>query len=507
VNDVALLPILEVLPWDPNNTNSLIEAAVRSDRLRKLYPDKVLSLEQARDLQMNVADSDSNKALFDFLFYSIAYHTFSGNVFSEARAKIGNKLCAIADSHADVFSGAFAALPEQFLNLIVNEVGSKYQIAYPACHMSNDMLETFQSLVGDNADTPAVVTFRHCLETSGSVAKCLGQDDTVQPSKGCQSLLCGTMPRSYALQEPLLASYDEKFEDVVATNDGKTVAIRTLSPTNCPKLRDVFEESQFLNWWLTQANSITKAPASCSSADWNRKIADSKALIKSAISCGNKLGLGYVPKLGDATRSIESFYDFRCNPRVSADLLSNGVEGVVQLGDGLEPTIGKLETYAELLGHQPLDAIIDAFEMMRKSKFAACGAWSTRQCFEEYQAKGDFSELAIRLSSIIDWNIFSEDQRDMVRSLTNLDNTIIDMAICDLLQDGEFARRTGFNRDEYCDSHELQAYRLFGSSDLGHSLGRPDGVDNAQRSYSYRLNRTDREYLIEFPIGDRAKSP
>lgn len=108
---------------------------------------------------------------------------------------------------------------------------------------------------------------------------------------------------------------------------------------------------------------------------------------------------------------------------------------------------------------------------------------------------------------IFDQNIFTDSApKELVRRLTNLHNRVMDMAICDLLQDGEFAKRSEYDREEFCDSHGLLAYRLFGSSDLGHTVERsPDNDD--QRGYSYRLNKTSRDYLIMFPNGDRAKSP
>jgi hypothetical protein len=125
---LPILPVLEALPWDSdsNDTDSLIKAVKRSDQLRRLYQaNQVLSLQAARDLQMNVANSNSYKVLFDFVFYSVAFHSFPGNVLSEVRSKIGDMLCSIASSHANAFNGPFSSLPEQFLV----ELGSSYQLA------------------------------------------------------------------------------------------------------------------------------------------------------------------------------------------------------------------------------------------------------------------------------------------------------------------------------------------------------------------------------------------
>ncbi len=193
VNGVPLLPILEQLPWDSDDTDSLIEAVTRSEQLRKLYrDDQVLSVKVANDLQRNFAHTNSYKALFDFVFYSVAFQSLQGNVLSVVRARIGDKLCSIASTQARAFNGPFSSLPEQFQKTIVGELGSRYLLAYPSCHMSNDRLEMFQHLVGGEApNLPSYVTFRDCLETSASVEKCLGQDDLAQPRKGCnQPLPC-----------------------------------------------------------------------------------------------------------------------------------------------------------------------------------------------------------------------------------------------------------------------------------------------------------------------------
>jgi hypothetical protein len=367
--------------------------------------------------------------------------------------------------------------------------------------MPNDRLDTFQNLIDDEAEMSAgMVTFRKCLETSSSVAKCLEQDDLVQPSKGA------TTPRSSLQGEQLLAAYDERFEDFIATNHGKTVKIQTINPTDCPRLRDEIEEQHFVDWWIDRANEITTAPALCSSADWKRKVADKKALIESAVSCGNKLGLRDIPKLADATFTIETLSRFRCNQSANAAAdIDRTSKSIADFMDSLESTISKLKTLQTLVGDQPLDSIIDAFEMVRKSRIAACGTARFRQCIEEYRAKGSLLETISKFSPINDLSIFSMD-KEMVRRLSNLNNTLIDMAICDLLQDEEFAKRTSYSREQFCDSHKLQAYRAFGSSDLGRSLERAD-EDVAGKRYSYQLGKTNRDYLIQLPLGDLSLRP
>jgi hypothetical protein len=60
----------------------------------------------------------------------------------------------------------------------------------------------------------------------------------------------------------------------------------------------------------------------------------------------------------------------------------------------------------------------------------------------------------------------------ILEAATKLDNVIIDMAICDALQDAWFSEAAGYDRPTYCDSHGLRKYRQAGSGTIGRSLER-----------------------------------
>jgi hypothetical protein len=514
VNNIPMLPILEILPWDANDTDSLIKAVRRSDRLRKIYEeDKIWSLAMSRGLEMNAIDSNSYKALFDFIVYSAAFQSLQGNMFSEARAEIGTKLCSIANSYASTFSGPFSALPEQFLSLIVKELGQRYQIAYPTCYVPPQMMEAFQTLARDEDEvTPGNATFKKCLDTASSIQKCLENDDSVQPSKICRDpFLCDAGPRTYAFQEPLFTSYDGKYDDFVATKVGDTVAIRTLNPISCPELRDVGEEKQFILWWLTRANAITTEPAQCSSSDWKRKIAESKTLVERTLSCANKFQLSDALKLHDVSASgIDLLTTFRCGrPKIEAIDLNGAFKGIIEFVDGLDAITDKIGEYEALVGDQAFVPLRDALKLLVRLKKGSCGLGSFQQCIDEHRAKGNLLELIGRLVQPNATEFFAgDDVRKIIDRFVKLDNLAIDMVICDLLQDRDFARRTSYTRDEFCNDHGLSRYRLIGSSELGKSLYRSEGDDDAsRRTYFYRLNKTEKEFMIELPFGDRKYPP
>jgi hypothetical protein len=514
VDNIPLLPVLEMLPWDANDTDSLIKAVRRSDRLREIYErDQIWSLATSRDLKINAADSNSYKALFDFIIYSIAFQSLQGNMFSEARAELGTKLCSIANSHTSTFSGPFSALPEQFLNLIVKELGQRYQIAYPTCYVPPQMMEAFQTLARDeDGITPSNATFKKCLDTASSIQKCLEGDDSAQPNKICRDpFLCDAAPRTYAFQEPLFTSYDGKYDDFVATKVGNTVAIRTLDPMSCPELRDVGEERQFILWWLTRANAITLEPAQCSSADWKRKIAESKTLIERTLSCANKFQLSDALKLHDvSSSSIDLLTTFRCgDPKIEAINVSSAFKGMIEFVDDLDAITDKIGGYEALVGDQAFVPLRDTLKLVNRLKMESCGLGSFRQCIDEHRVKGTLVQLIGQLVQPNASEFFAgDDVRKIVDRFVKLDNVAIDMVICDLLQDRDFARRASYTRDEFCDDHGLNRYRLIGSPELGKSLYRSEGNDDAsRRTYSYRLNKTAKEFMIELPFGDRKYPP
>lgn len=137
-NDIPLIPLLEVLPWNPDDVGSLVEAAFKVDQLRQSYPEHSISLDRLRQMRMN--DDGTYGALLDFFVYSLMYEMFDGNVFAQMRAHLGNTLCTLVDSHPSAFSGPFGALPDNFIRRLVAQLKSNIRLVAPACHVSEDLV-------------------------------------------------------------------------------------------------------------------------------------------------------------------------------------------------------------------------------------------------------------------------------------------------------------------------------------------------------------------------------
>ena len=284
--------ILEVLPWDANDTDTLIKAVRRSDRLRKIYEgDQAWSLATSRALEMNVSNSNGYKALFDFIIYSVAFQSLQGNIFAEARADIGTKLCSITCSHGSTFSGPFSALPEQFLNLIVKELRRKYQIAYPTCYVPPQMMEAFQTLGRDeNEFVPGNAAFKKCLDTANSIQKCPEKGDAVQPQKLCRDpFLCDTAPRNYAYQEPLFTSYDARYQ--VRGNEGQRYCRHPHAKSDILSRCETLAKKSGFSMVVRSGQGDHHRTRAMLASDWKRKIAESKALMERTLSCAKSSGL------------------------------------------------------------------------------------------------------------------------------------------------------------------------------------------------------------------------
>ena len=209
-NNVPLIPILEVLPWTPDDVGSLVKASIKVDQFRKSYPEHPISLDQLRQIRMT--DDGTYGALLDFAVYSLMYQMFDGNVFAQMRAHLGNTLCAVVDSHPSAFSGPFGALPDNFIRRLVAELKSKITQVAPACRVSEELVRAYESSGSpDEPMLPFDVTFKKCLNTTTSMAQCLKRDDEPKSKATCNSLAC-SVPAPPALpDEMLLEDYDDKF--------------------------------------------------------------------------------------------------------------------------------------------------------------------------------------------------------------------------------------------------------------------------------------------------------
>ena len=260
---VPLLPILEIMPWNPNDPNSLIKAFARTKELRRIYPNEILSFERLSELRLP-DDSGQYKALFDFVIYFLEYQAFSGNAFADIRADYGNKLCVLMEGRQDAFRGPFAVFKNNFFRQIVAEYGPHYRTVYPACDVPDTLLRNYQSVKERRDPLPYMTTFRSCLATAGSIKECLAKDDAPIDESNCADNSCLAKPPEVTLFE----LYDSRFAEIVANDNNALVETKTIGPDKCPRLRDREEDGAFILWWLHHANLILSKPVMCSSPTW-----------------------------------------------------------------------------------------------------------------------------------------------------------------------------------------------------------------------------------------------
>ena len=210
LNNVPLIPILEVLPWNPDDVGSLVGAVVKVEQLRKDYTEKSVTLEQLLKLQMN--DDSVYSALLDFSAYSLMYEMFDGNVFAQVRAHIGNKVCTLVTGHPSAFSGPFEALPDNFTHRLVARLKSKIRLVMPACRASEELVTAYENSPTIDAALPLAATFKTCLDaTTTPMMQCLASVDAPRDRPTCNGVTCEKIASTAITDEILLEEYDQRF--------------------------------------------------------------------------------------------------------------------------------------------------------------------------------------------------------------------------------------------------------------------------------------------------------
>lgn len=227
------------------------------------------------------------------------------------------------------------------------------------------------------------------------------------------------------------------------------------------------------------------------------------------LSCANKFRLSDALKLRDVSPSnIDFTTTFRCDPKIEGIDVARQFKVLIDTVDNLDELTDKMAGYEKLVGDRAFVPFRDTLKLVKRLKTGSCGDGSFRQCIDEHRANGNILELIGRLVQPDASEFFAgDDVKQIVDRFVKLDNRAINMVVCDLLQDSDFARRANYTRDEFCDEHGLGRYRSIGSQELGKSLSRTEGDDDAsRRTYSYELNKTHKEFMIILPFSDR-KNP
>ena len=311
-NNIPLIPILEVLPWEPDNVGSLVAAADNVNAVRAAIADHSISFDQLRKMS-STADDTPYSALFDFVTYSLMYQMFDGNIFSELRAGLANAACRVVDSYSNAFSGPYAALPENFIRRLVAQMKSKVREVAPACIVSDDLIKAYEKIDPDQP-SPFVFgrTFSRCIDAKTPMDQCLAAPDVATTKhQKCEGVLCAIPVPPPASDEMELEDYDLKFYPMVETKDNKLVSVDSIPPNECPDFRDKQENKHFVDWWIDHANKITEETGECSLA-WQEKNRHAQNNLHSALACAAKRdirGAGY-----DETSPylVDTLYAMKC---------------------------------------------------------------------------------------------------------------------------------------------------------------------------------------------------
>lgn len=493
--NVPLLPILETLPWNPEDVESLIRATAKVEYLRDLYAKGVVTIDDLHRLRLGEGD-EPYKTLFDFVIGAFGHQMLSGNVLSEARADIINQMCATLNRDPAAFTGPFSSLASNLMLQIAAELGDHYSVAYPSCHVPSD---TIQEVTSGAASFPWLETFRKCVDTATSIAECLNRDD-VASNEQCGDGKCSNSSGRPASQERLFNIYDHLFSKVVATKDNKLVDIASIQPSECPELRDPRESTHFVNEWRALASKVITEPFKCTSPEWRQQYTESRHTYASALSCALKRGVANGATLEDADALFETIVQLRCDGMVDVHR-TKIPDDVYETAANLEQEILKLRRYSEIVGQSRIDGAVSALQLFVKIRDDVCGKRDLRLCAEEFGRPENLQAFLDRISRMLGLSsLAGSNEAETFDGFAKIDNLLINIGLCDLLQDEETARKTNHKREEFCDAHGLRRYRLIGSVPVGRSTERFVDGPYGGVSYFYNMNRGDGMHGIKVPV-------
>jgi hypothetical protein len=499
---VPLLPVLEFLPWNPEETDALVRAVVKVQDLRGVYPKRALSLDDLDKIRMSNKD-ETYRPLLDFVVYSILAQMVDGNILSEARADIINEQCVVVAGNPGVFAGPFSALPERRMRQIAYQIGPGNEEAYPGCHVPDDLIKEAERARSNEPGFPVFDTFRRCIDATIPMTDCLAGDDSPSERKPCNGDMCPATPRERPPWETLFQTYDLKFAEVVATTDNKLVEVRTVNPSKCPQLRDREEETQFIARWRWDSRRILGEPYKCTSPEWRRNLIESQRNFENALLCQKSKGIAVESLMTaeEVKSDFENSYLLRCDIKSYASNFSISESAYKDL-DNLEASIAKLRTFTRAIGGRRIQQAVDGLDLLVRVKSAVCGNRSTKVCLEEYSNSGGYQQAFKRAREALNMSFVSENPAPVAifNTASEMNNIIVNMALCDLLKDDHIQSLVGHNRDEFCDGRGLKRYRLIQSKGSTRTVHRPADELGEGLTYIYEENPNGRDFGLRLPI-------
>ncbi len=497
-----LIPILEMLPWIPDDTDSLIKAVARIETVRNKYPEQPITFDDLLSLRMPQTNNGYS-ALLDYSIYRFGYEMFAGNIFVQVRAKLANDLCTVTNSHQSVFSKPpFSALSKAFLSNLIGAFGSSASIgnirnAMPACPISSDLLDSSHKQDSTVSRIPFASTFAKCLEANGnSMKECLAKKDAELDSD-CNDSQCAPSASNDISDEIRLDAYDDKFfEPIVVTKQGAFSEIESIDPIQCPELRDRAEEVHFVDWWITRARALTIKPAECTPT-WREEYARQRGRLRSALACGRAKRIQPSSFYEENPELMDILFELKCNGNVSADT-SQMAKYMSSFFEQLDFVIADLHRHSAFLGGPESESLVAAFQIFKDLGRNVCGDQEPSACLASYRVWQDYDRIANSLKESLGVsNLKGGDKAAFLDALAQLNNKIVNMAICDLLQDQDFSRETKYDRVKYCDSHDLRGYRLIASHPVMNSMERGGNPDDPSLFYQYESGTDGRSWEVD----------
>jgi hypothetical protein len=323
---------------------------------------------------------------------------------------------------------------------------------------------------------------------------------------GCSGLACVTQTSSDGTDEFLLEMDDKVFDAFVADKDDKLIALDSAEPNDCPKLRDGEEARHFVDWWIAHAKEITTKPAECTPT-WRAQYAQSREYFRGALACARKWHLKGNYQEDEEDPDLGNFlYAFKCDQTIDKllkpDHVKEMVEQMTRLFDQLDLIIDDLQRYSGLIGEVMGDSksrsLVKAFRMFKDLRTRACGERDIEACAESYRVWKDYDRLSNALLGGFGLsNLKIAGEADLIAAYAKLDNVVVDMAICDALQDEDFSRRVGYERAAYCDSRDLADYKLLGTEQIWRSFERGDDSNDPGVKYHFESNGRDKTFAVK----------
>jgi hypothetical protein len=476
-NSVPLIPIIEILPWHPDQSAYLISAVSRVLSFRAAYLGGQVTLESIRALDMEFIESDY-KSLLDFISNSLIFRMLKGNLFAEARADIQDRICVIAESNPVAFSGPFASMKEQMYHELARSSGRKYKLAYPACHIDDSAFAKIESEIAELRSEPSWTTaMLECegTKTSDELRLCIEEKRTHQPNKrNCEVTLCDGSLNGRISDETAMRFFEKRFSEYVVS-EGQLVPIERLDGVPCPKTNDKAEDLYMLIWRERRALSILNQPYECLSDDWNQRYLRHKASRTKTLQCARQKGLPVNITDADSDDVFDSLYKVKC-VTLPVDALKADLLKMIESYKGIDDFVRAMHDYASWIGEVRTQEILEATTVVANLMQSVCGDREPDRCVAEYGDPKMFARWQETIDKYIGPLSESSDKdaklKAIFQAISRRNNTLINIAICDLLADHSISERLGISREEYCRSRGLSRYLAVADRYAGKSLER-----------------------------------